>query len=163
MLYCFFRLCWNYPPRICSWRHYSKWSLLFGNNATSVCPHGRRVRKELFKTIIDFVAWQCARALWTASEAVSCFKVDMCDRISILLIRFSSSRLFSLPKGEVLKGERFSNILDIQAIWPTNWNMVQDFYHVFEYLYERFQHCVELEGDYFENLQWTILNKVSFW
>jgi hypothetical protein len=53
-----------------------------------------------------------------------------------------------------LKGERFSDISDIQrgVTEQVKGVSLQDFQRAFEDLYKRSQRCVELGGDYIESL-----------
>jgi hypothetical protein len=88
-------------------------------------------------------------------EAVSSFQINLCDPASLLLARFGTDRLFLFPKAKLaLKGERSRNISDIQhgLIKQLKGVSLQDFQSAFEEVYKPSQHCVELEGDYIENL-----------
>jgi hypothetical protein len=80
-------------------------------------------------------------------EAVSCFQVDLCDPASPLLARFGNDRIFVFPKVKLaLKGERFSDISDIQRGVTEQLKGVSllAFQSTFEDLYKRSQRCVEL-------------------
>jgi hypothetical protein len=66
--------------------------------------------------------------------------MDLCDPASPFLVRFGTGRIFLFPKVKLaLKGERFSDISDIQH------GLTED-------LYKRSQCCMDLGGDYIESL-----------
>jgi transposase len=65
------------------------------------------------------------------------------------------AEFFLFPKMKLaLKGERFSDICDIQHSVTEQLKGIslQDFQRNLEVQYKRLQHCMELEGDYIESL-----------
>lgn len=96
----FLLFCQNYPSQFCSWRHQSIQSLLFRSDVKFLHARALCQKQAVKKQPWAAVAWQHACTLCGECEAVSCFRINLCDPSSPLLDTFGTDNLFSLPEGE---------------------------------------------------------------
>jgi hypothetical protein len=96
---------------------------------------------------------QCASTFFASNVTVFSRKRHLCHESSTVLSDLAPADFWLFPKlKSVLKGERFLGVGDIKSSVKKMLTdiPVQDLKKCFEQWPKHWEHCKELEGDYFE-------------